>query len=332
MKSFFLYGPGLALSDINLGILYMLAVSSLSTYGILLAGFYYTFSPLKSYQFELTLGEFQEKLIKVSQLEAKHFYNVRSTTSWWLLQTLIFRLYGIKSIWVRYLALSAQSFVGYSNNNNKNIVLYLPGIVLLSMAWLLRHIGIISLSLNNIYLFVLLFFIDPATVLSFTVYIENISGLCKEKEEPQNYPVSHSFIKKTKLSLVLGNRKRLFSTSSVYRTKDKTLSCKNLDEAMLDNRVEFDTKKIVGDDLKNLHSVYVKVLFTDRNAPAKAAYSLCVAREFWVYKVGDNNILTLIPNQPFKTKREALKVLGVQVSIFNKYLDSKKNVQRSLYI
>ena len=32
------YGPGLALSDFNIGILYMLAVSSLSTYGILLAG------------------------------------------------------------------------------------------------------------------------------------------------------------------------------------------------------------------------------------------------------------------------------------------------------
>jgi NADH-ubiquinone oxidoreductase chain 1 len=32
------YGPGLALSDLNLGILYMLAVSSLATYGILLAG------------------------------------------------------------------------------------------------------------------------------------------------------------------------------------------------------------------------------------------------------------------------------------------------------
>src|SRR5690348_17846844 len=28
------YGPGLAISDLNLGILYMLAVSSLSTYGI----------------------------------------------------------------------------------------------------------------------------------------------------------------------------------------------------------------------------------------------------------------------------------------------------------
>ena len=34
------YGPGLAISDYNLGILYMLAVSSLSTYGILLAGWF----------------------------------------------------------------------------------------------------------------------------------------------------------------------------------------------------------------------------------------------------------------------------------------------------
>lgn len=32
------FGPGLAISDFDLGILYMLAVSSLSTYGILLAG------------------------------------------------------------------------------------------------------------------------------------------------------------------------------------------------------------------------------------------------------------------------------------------------------
>ena len=32
------YGPGLTVADLNLGILYMLVVSSLSTYGILLAG------------------------------------------------------------------------------------------------------------------------------------------------------------------------------------------------------------------------------------------------------------------------------------------------------
>lgn len=41
------YCPGLGISDLNLGILYMLAVSSLSTYGILLAGFtgFYTVMP-----------------------------------------------------------------------------------------------------------------------------------------------------------------------------------------------------------------------------------------------------------------------------------------------
>src|ERR1051325_6068910 len=32
------YGPGLAINDMNLGILYALAVSSLATYGVLLAG------------------------------------------------------------------------------------------------------------------------------------------------------------------------------------------------------------------------------------------------------------------------------------------------------
>jgi len=32
------FGPGLSILDYNLGILYMLAVSSLATYGILLAG------------------------------------------------------------------------------------------------------------------------------------------------------------------------------------------------------------------------------------------------------------------------------------------------------
>jgi NADH-ubiquinone oxidoreductase chain 1 len=40
-----LYGPGLAISDYNLGILYTLAVSSLATYGILLAGLKYISPP-----------------------------------------------------------------------------------------------------------------------------------------------------------------------------------------------------------------------------------------------------------------------------------------------
>ncbi len=43
------YGLGLYISDFNLGILYMLAVSSLSTYGILLAGLIFVFFFLAEY-------------------------------------------------------------------------------------------------------------------------------------------------------------------------------------------------------------------------------------------------------------------------------------------
>ena len=63
------YGAGLALWDFNLGILYMLAVSSLATYGILLAGL--VDSPLITRVISEKLGEFQETL-SISQLEAKH--------------------------------------------------------------------------------------------------------------------------------------------------------------------------------------------------------------------------------------------------------------------
>jgi hypothetical protein len=41
-----------------------------------------------------------------------------------------------------------------------------------------------------------------------------------------------------------------------------------------------------------------------------------------VYKVNENGVLTLIPNQPFKTKREAIRVFKIHVTVLNKYLDS----------
>ncbi len=83
------YGPGLTITDFNLGIFYMLAVSALATYGILLAGFHHlTKSPAIVKTIDYKPIEFQEKLLR-SQLEAKHaFYatqkakkHERSTTS-----------------------------------------------------------------------------------------------------------------------------------------------------------------------------------------------------------------------------------------------------------
>jgi NADH-ubiquinone oxidoreductase chain 1 len=63
------YGPGLVLLDYNLGILYMLAMSSLATYGILLAGL--VISPTLPWGSCCKSGEFRERLT-LSQLEAKH--------------------------------------------------------------------------------------------------------------------------------------------------------------------------------------------------------------------------------------------------------------------
>ena len=64
------YGPGLAILDFDLGILYILAVSSLSTYGILLAGL--MISPLITWVISKTLGQFQERFLNFkSQLEEK---------------------------------------------------------------------------------------------------------------------------------------------------------------------------------------------------------------------------------------------------------------------
>ena len=56
------YAPGLTIFDFNLGILYLLAVSSLATYGILLAGL--MISPLIMWIISETSGEFQKKPFK----------------------------------------------------------------------------------------------------------------------------------------------------------------------------------------------------------------------------------------------------------------------------
>lgn len=77
------YGPGLALWDFNLGILYMLAVSSLATYGILLAGWSanskYAFLgskwPSRDVNFYLFFSHFKEK---IQRTVCEKFIKIRS--------------------------------------------------------------------------------------------------------------------------------------------------------------------------------------------------------------------------------------------------------------
>ena len=56
-----------------------------------------------------------------------------------------------------------------------------------------------------------------------------------------------------------------------------------------------------------------------QNKPVIASYT---RSEIWVYKINADEKLTLIPNQPFKTKREAIKTLRIHIKDLNKYLDT----------
>jgi hypothetical protein len=58
-----------------------------------------------------------------------------------------------------------------------------------------------------------------------------------------------------------------------------------------------------------------------KDKPTTAGY---IRTEIWVYRVGVNGKLTLIPDQPFKTKREALRILGLRLNKLNENLDTHK--------
>ena len=44
--------------------------------------------------------------------------------------------------------------------------------------------------------------------------------------------------------------------------------------------------------------------------------------EIWVYKLDEQGKLKLLPNQPFKTKREAMRELHMHNTVINKYIDT----------
>lgn len=57
------------------------------------------------------------------------------------------------------------------------------------------------------------------------------------------------------------------------------------------------------------------------NNTSKAHY---VRTEIWVYKVDDKGVLSLISNKPFKTMREASRVLGIHNTVISRLMDSSE--------
>ena len=50
-----------------------------------------------------------------------------------------------------------------------------------------------------------------------------------------------------------------------------------------------------------------------------------------MYNLNENKELVLLSNQPFRTKREALKELGIHISILNKYLSTITKYKGKLF-
>ena len=255
-----MYGPGLVIGDLELGILFLLSVSSLATYGILLAGFYYFKSPPFVETSEYNPIEFQEKL-NTCQLEAKHTLKTsavysagllkseRSTTSRLLKKLIILpRVIGI-----------LNSFL---------IVPFLRTIYIwYNKAWL---------SFNFIYSLFLGYFAyylsssSPLKLCSlisgFFIYvlhknkssrtISNINASKFNGLKLRSNPINDSFNDKFKC---------FYSTKSNY--SEDTLYNEELGlnkQAMDNSNKDLNTEE----DLKALHSLYIKDLFKDRIAAA----------------------------------------------------------------
>ena len=251
------YGPGLTINDLNLGIYYMLAVSSLATYGILLAGFYFIKSPLFVQTNKYNPIEFQENL-NMRQLEAKPtlYINLslkyeRSTTSRLLKELIILpRVIGI-----------LDSFL---------IVPFLRTIYIWpNKAWLNFH--------NTYLLFLCHFACFTSLMLTFICILFNkVLSFISHTNKPlmlnwnirsklSEVKLNTSIFAYTSDSLSYNNKfKRFYSTKSNYYGDLLSKDEFNLDKENLDNsNKDFNFEE----DLRALHSLYVKDLFKDRIAP-----------------------------------------------------------------
>lgn len=286
------YGPGLTINDLNLGIYYMLAVSSLATYGILLAGFYFIKSPLFVETNKYNPIEFQENL-NMRQLEAKPtlYANLslkyeRSTTSRLLKELIIIpRVFGI-----------LDSFL---------IVPFLRTICIWpNKAWLNFH--------NTYLLFICHFACLTSLMLTFICILLNkvLSFISHTNKSSNNTRNIRSKLSEVKLntsifayisdSLSYNNKfKRFYSTKSNYSGYLLSNAEFNLDKENLDNsNKEFNFEE----DLKALHSLYIKDLFKDRIAP--------------VIPFDSNLILASFNLSEIKERPEFLKEFGSKGGIY----------------
>ena len=291
-----MYGPGLAISDFNLGILYMLAVSSLATYGILLAGFYYFKSPSFVETNEHKPIEFQEKLNNISQLEAKPTLYInslflkyeRSTTSRLLIELIILPwVIGVLKSFLIVLFLRTI-YILYNKAWLKFNVVYLLFICYFA-CFTLFVLTYVCTVINEFFSFVL--HTNKSSNKAINI-ISKIPSVNFNTSKFVGYPFNASFNCNNKF-------KRFYSTKT--NCSEYPL---NNDEFSLDKESTGNSNKDfnIEEDLKSLHSLYIKDLLKDRIAP--------------VIPFDSNLIIASFNLSDIKEKSEFLKEWGSKGGIY----------------
>ena len=226
-----MYGPGLSISDFNLGIFYLLAVSALSTYGILLAGFFYLkISPFFMRIKNFNLIKFQEHLFK-GQFEAKH-----------ILSKFIYYILKIKYV------------CSTTRINRTNILL--KAIRILGYFIVGFQILIIILTLNNmtwLSFIVFLYYIEYLSV--YCIFIRMSTGYSYYNvNKGVSYRLNKFNSKLAYKNINFSAYTRRFFSKTAFLCESKSTLLKNID-------IELDK------DLQIMHSLYIKDLFKDRVAP-----------------------------------------------------------------
>jgi hypothetical protein len=242
-KTFFLYGPGLVLLDYNLGILYMLAMSSLATYGILLAGL--MISPLIMWIISKTSGEFQGRLLK-SQFEAKY--------SLIFLTYLVSIRYGIAfffnklGYWWDYKCSTTSKWDSRKINKFTTRARYLIIINFLFILIYLNNTPIdLIIYIKFMYLYLILFILSVFSSLRLTTNTKYSNNSLHYRSI--NYP--NKFYKIGKRCYSTGIPNKYNALCRRYYSTDIPNEYQSIEE------------------LKPIHDMYIKDLYKDRNANVK---------------------------------------------------------------
>ena len=252
-----MYGPGLSISDMNLGIFYMLAVSSLATYGILLAGFFKKFFHNENYGFWpkwISRKAFNKSTWSEGCFISK---SVLTNNFSFLSGYLLAYLLTLKH------QRSTTKFVYYITFINILVGLGVFILFILFLNIIIRH----DVAWFNLNFYMLHILIDE----SFFLYVNQIKPIVMINRVSVVRPIRLSSGKLSIHSIIIGRcckaaKSLFFHNCSLcsngafkysYSTKAKSTFAEN-------SKREFN---YLPDEIKALHTLYIKDLYKDRIAP-----------------------------------------------------------------